>query len=340
MSDSDLVIDASEETQEVQLTYLNEDQLPLVIVPNRPGISAAKWALDHLDFINRRLVRDGGILFRGFDTQTIEDFQELVNATCEGDTLAYTNRSTPRSEVENKVYTSTEYPPDQWIPQHNENAYTQSWPRKIWFYCKTKSEKGGNTPICDSRKVYENIDPSLRRIFENSGIMYVRNYGKFDLTWQEVFQTESKEEVEKICDQNDIQFEWKPSGDLRTRQVCQATISHPETGEKVWFNQAHLFHNSSLDPIIRDALIGAMPEEDLPRNTYFGNGAPIDDAILDEIRAIYDQELITFDWEEGDILLLDNILTTHGREPFQGDRKVLVAMGEPQHLVDYQQSEA
>jgi len=35
---------------------------------------------------------------------------------------------------------------------------------------------------------------------------------------------------------------------------------------------------------------------------------------------------VVFSWQQGDIMVIDNILTMHGRKPFQGDRQVLVAM--------------
>jgi alpha-ketoglutarate-dependent taurine dioxygenase len=36
---------------------------------------------------------------------------------------------------------------------------------------------------------------------------------------------------------------------------------------------------------------------------------------------------ISFRWERGDVLLLDNYLVAHGRNPYEGPRKILVAMG-------------
>ena len=103
-------------------------------------------------------------------------------------------------------------------------------------------------------------------------------------------------------------------------------IRHPQTGELAWFNQAHLFHVSALESRVREALLASVPYENLPRNVRFGDGSRIDPADLDAVRKAYDEESITFPWKAGDILLLDNMLTAHGRRPFEGSRKVLVAM--------------
>ena len=35
---------------------------------------------------------------------------------------------------------------------------------------------------------------------------------------------------------------------------------------------------------------------------------------------------LKFQWQKGDIMILDNILTAHSREPYKGERKVAVAM--------------
>ncbi|MBP6952783.1 MAG: TauD/TfdA family dioxygenase, partial [Alphaproteobacteria bacterium] len=158
--------------------------------------------------------------------------------------------------------------------------------------------------------------------------MYTRNYTKgIDLSWQEVFQTEEKDDVERYCKDHDIEFEWKHGvSELTTRQTCQATLTHPETRESVWFNQAHLFHISSLEEDSRLSLIKELGEENLPRNSSYGNGEPLEDEVLDHIREIYNQEKMKFKWQKGDIMILDNLLMAHGRETYKGERKVAVAM--------------
>src|SRR6185295_14100684 len=97
-------------------------------------------------------------------------------------------------------------------------------------------------------------------------------------------------------------------------------VNHPNTGEEVWFNHAAFFHVSTLDPIVRDVLLETIGEENLPNNTYYGDGSPIESSVLEEIRAAYAQEIVAFPWQEGDILMLDNMLVAHGRSPYSGPR--------------------
>jgi alpha-ketoglutarate-dependent taurine dioxygenase len=309
--------------------------LPLVARPAVAGVDLIAWAKNHLHDIHAVLLRCGAILFRGFEVRGPEAFAEFIRATANGDLLSYTNRSTPRTEIGGNIYTATEYPANQVIPLHNENSYQSSWPLKIYFFCVTAPEQGGATPISDSRKVFERIPPRIREEFADRGVMYVRNYGDgLDLSWQQVFQTNERAEVEAFCRREGLEFEWKDGDRLRTRQILQAVASHPETGELVWFNQAHLFHVSSLAPDVREYLLTEVKETELPRHAYYGDGTPIEASSLAEIRAAYRDETVTFAWQEGDILLLDNMLTAHGREPFVGPREILVGMAEPYRIVE------
>lgn len=270
----------------------------------------------------------GGVLLRGFDALGSTGLERFAASFGEP-LLAYEFGSTPRSKVDKGVYSSTEYPADQWIDQHNEQSYTLKWPASIFFYCDIAAESGGATPVADSREVYRRLDPVLRRTFAQKKIMYVRNYGNgLDLPWQRVFGTDDRGEVERFCRANQIDFEWLDDGGelLRTRQICQSELRHSVTSETVWFNQAHLFHVSSLPESVREALLEVVDEENLPRNTFFGDGTLIDPAMLDEIRAVYRETLLSFEWRNHDLMMLDNVLMSHGRAPFSGERRVLVAM--------------
>lgn len=303
--------------------------LPLLIEAMSPETDLIEWAAAHRKELGMLLHEAGGILFRGFGIDSSEQFESLIEAVS-GSLLDYSYRSTPRTVVSGKIYTSTEYPPHQTIPLHNENAYAHDWPLKIWFFSLQCAITGGETPIADSRRVYQRIPAFVRKRFERKGVMYVRNYGSgFDLPWQEVFQTNSREQVEEFCSSTGIQFEWLPDDRLRTRQTCQATAGHPVTAEMVWFNQAHLFHVSRLPSEVREAMLSIFSEEDLPRNVFYGDGSAIDSADLDLICEAYERERVVFPWLNGDVLLLDNMLAAHGRNPFTGKRQVVVGMAEP-----------
>ncbi|WP_148713630.1 TauD/TfdA family dioxygenase [Chitinolyticbacter meiyuanensis] len=302
-------------------------ELPVLLTPEYAG-EPLQAALPRLKGeIERLLPRLGGVLLRGFAVPSVEHFRQFA-ADFGHPLLSYEFGSTPRSAVGGGVYTSTEYPAHQHIPLHNEQAYTREWPMKIWFHCVTASPVGGETPIADSRAIYRRMPASIRRRFE-PGVLYVRNYGDFDVPWQQVFNTEDRAEVEAYCTRAGIRWAWGEDDALRTTQLCQAIATHPVTGEAVWFNQAHLFHVSNLQAEVRESLEELLGEDNLPRNTYFADGSVMPDEVLAEVRQVLAAETVSFRWEAGDVLMLDNMLVAHARAPFQGPRKVVVAMAEP-----------
>lgn len=302
---------------------------PLVLRPAGPAPSLVEWAGRNRAYVEDHLLRGGAVLFRGWGMDDVDEFQRLVQAVS-GDLLEYTYRSSPRTQVKGNVYTSTEYPAHQSIPFHTEMSYTSSWPMKIAFLSLVVAETGGETPIADSRRVYQAVDPAVRDRFERLGVLYVRNYTPFvDLPWQTVFQAQTRAEVDEFCREAGIEAEWISDDHLRTRQVCQGVATHPVTGEKVWMNQAHLFHVTSMGDDMAEMMIEEFGEENLPRNTYYGDGTPIDPADFRSVLDAYEAASIRFPWEQGDVLLLDNMLMAHARAPFTGARRVVVGMAEP-----------
>jgi DNA-binding transcriptional ArsR family regulator/alpha-ketoglutarate-dependent taurine dioxygenase/acyl carrier protein len=314
----------------VTVTRLRPEQpLPVVIEPAAPDVELAGWISTHRDTVTRHLRGPGSVLFRGFGLAGVDDFQKVVQAYSDH-MLDYYERSTPRQEVSGKVYTSTEYPPERHIPLHNESAYSHFWPRTLWFCCLQEPGGGGATPLADSRTILKLLDEGLVRRFRERKVMYVRNYHEgFDIPWHVAFQTEDREAVADYCRRVGMDFEWTPAGVLRTRQIFDAVVRHPETGEQVWFNQVYASHVSALDPESRSAVREMFAPEDLPRNVLYGDGSPIADAEFEAVREAYREATISFPWQRGDALLVDNMLVAHGREPYQGSRKVVVAMTDP-----------
>ena len=303
--------------------------LPLVIKPAIEGVNLATWAKANLEAINENLDRHGGILFRGFKVNDQSDFEHFLDAIGLM-RMQYLEGATPRHELGNHIYTSTQFPAEHAIALHNELSYVLTWPMKVAFFCLEPAEIGGETPIADVRKVFWNIAPEIRQRFIDANWMLVRNFGDgFSLPWQKVFHTNDKMEVERYCRDGGIEWEWKDRMRLRTRQVRPATAIHPRTNETLWFNHIAFWHCSSLDAKTREMLVSEYGESELPYNTYYGGGTAIEDSVIQEIRRAYDAETVRFAWQRSDVLLLDNMLVAHGRGPYVGSRKVIVSMGDP-----------
>jgi alpha-ketoglutarate-dependent taurine dioxygenase len=313
----------------VATSYLNHGlQLPLVMRPNAYKLDLPIWAGDNRAYIEGKLGKHGAILFRDFDLESVPGFERFIRAVS-GEALEYNERSSPRSLISGQIYTSTDYPADKQIFLHNEQSYNLLFPMNILFYCGKASREGGATPIADTRRVFERISDEVKERFLKRKYMYVRNFGDwFGLSWQEAFQTSSKSKVEEYCHNNQIEYEWRTGNRLRTKQVREVAARHPKTGEWVWFNHLTFFHFSTLDRQIQEEMMRAFAEENLPNNTYYGDGQRIEEEVMTHLREAYQKEKVRFDWQEGDILMLDNMLVAHGREAYTGDRSVAVGMAE------------
>ena len=307
---------------------LNPEQpLPLLIEPAADQVDLADWASNNRGYVEQKLGEYGGILFRGFGLSTAVDFERVAAALCSELYSEYGDL--PREGVAGKVYTSTPYPEDKSILYHNESSHMGRWPSKINFFCVMVAQTGGATPIVDCRKVYQDLDPKVRQTFEQKGLMYVRNFSDgLDVNWERFFGTTDRSLVEESCRKAGMSCEWTGNNGLRIRQNCRAVLRHPRTGELSFFNQVQLHHVHCLESAVRESLLSIFKREDLPRHVYYGDGSPIEDSVMDLIGEVYEKNAVRFQWEQGDLVSLDNMLVAHARDPYVGPRKIVVTLGD------------
>ncbi|MEN5378516.1 TauD/TfdA family dioxygenase [Sphingobacterium kitahiroshimense] len=272
----------------------------------------------------------GAILFKGGNISDSEKLDACIS-NFPGARLNYFDGNSPRRKIINKVYTSTEHPAELLIPLHNELSYSKNWPLYLFFCCETAPLIGGSTTLGDSRKIIEDMPDDLLNDFRAKGVCYIRNLhnglgvGK---SWKETFETDEISNVEEYCRNNDIQIEVSGDGSIKLTQFAPGTIAHPVTGEEVWFNQADQFHPTTNPPEIFEALQDFYGESfhEMPQYACFGDGDPIPLEYLNIIRNVLKKNTVFFTWERGDLLLADNMRVCHGRDTFEGERKILVSM--------------
>jgi alpha-ketoglutarate-dependent taurine dioxygenase len=298
---------------------------PWVVEPDG-DVDLVAWATEGAAEVNRLLVDRGAVLFRGFRLESADEFEAAATALTSDLYGGYGDL--PREGASQNIYKSTPYPADQPILFHSESSHLASWPTRISFFCLTPSAEGGETPLADTREIADRLDPEVLAEFESKGLTYLRNFSGLDVSWQQFFQTEDPAEVERRCAADGTDYEWTHGGEqLRVKQPTAAVRNHPETGDRLFFNQIQLHHPYYLPDETRTALLSMVDDPgDLPRNVTFGDGTPISDEIAKHVIDVYWETCVMFPWQKGDIIMLDNMRTAHARMPFKGERRIAVAM--------------
>ncbi|WP_328917396.1 MULTISPECIES: TauD/TfdA family dioxygenase [unclassified Streptomyces] len=309
---------------------------PVVVhVPHFDDLEpAVGWLDDHRDAIQAELHRSGAVLLRGLPVEDAAGFARARDALIR-QRAGYKEKATPRTDFGEGVFSSTDLPAIQPIRLHNENSYTLDFPGVLLFGCVIAPEEGGATTVGDMREALRQLPPELVERFARAGWLLVRNYSELaGLPWYKTFATEDKAVAEAYCRENTVGYEWLDDDSMLTRQRRSAIVTHPVTGERSWFNHFAFWNSRTLDPDVREVLVETYGEDGLPFNTYLGDGSSLTDAEVDAINEVYDRVTVRETWQRGDLMLVDNILCAHGREAYKGDRKILVAMGEPVALAD------
>jgi Taurine catabolism dioxygenase TauD, TfdA family len=292
-----------------------------------PSSREIVWS-DRVEEIEKALGVDGAVMLSGAGISSHEEFGRILKETVPV-SMSYAGGNSPRTAVADGIYTSTEYSASEEITLHNELSYSRSWPKRLFFWCSHPASAGGATSLADGRRVVKRLPRDLVAEFTERKLRYVhvmhggRGFGR---SWQQVFETDDRVIAEERIHTIAAGWEWR-NGSLRVEYHSQATMHHYMTGELVWFNQADQWHFSNLDEGARKDLAMLIAPSDFPHQVTFGDGGEIPAEQLDVIRAALAAEKYAAPWAAGNLLIIDNEMSMHGREPYTGNRAVYVAMG-------------
>ncbi|MET8160163.1 amino acid adenylation domain-containing protein [Sphaerisporangium sp. NPDC005289] len=305
------------------------DRPPILGVPQGAG---PDWVRAHRDELYATVAEHGAVLLRGLDLTGLDGMRGyakelLAEPAVEREGFA------PRADHGHGLYSSAEWPPDQPMCMHHELSHSLTVPRLLLFGCLTAPAAGGVTGLADGQEVLARLGGALTERFEREGWLLQRHYGDdVGLPWQAAFGTGDRAEVERYCAANAIEYRWGPDGTLSTRQRRAAVLAHPLTGRRSWFNQIAFLNAWTMAPEVREYLLEVYGPERLPFNTSYGDGEPVGAAEVDLINKVYETCTLREPWRKGDLMIVDNLRMAHSREPYQGPREVVVAMGDPVRL--------
>jgi alpha-ketoglutarate-dependent taurine dioxygenase len=291
-----------------------------------PTADAPGWAAQHRDALRAAVAQHGAVLVRGLGlrdaAETAAVFQRLgTSLMTEREAFA------ERQNYSDGVYSSSKWPANQPMCMHHELSYTFEVPSLMLFACLTAPTSGGVTGVADSTAVLNALPPDLVQRFAREGWMLVRNYNdEIGASYADSFGTDDRAAIEAYCRANAIEFEWQPNGGLRTRQRRHAVVRHPVTGQACWFNQIAFLNEWTMDPEVHEYLVEVYGADGLPFTTCFANGDAVGEDVVELLNQVYEANTLREPWQAGDLMLVDNIRMAHSREPYQGDRLVLVGM--------------
>jgi alpha-ketoglutarate-dependent taurine dioxygenase len=302
-------------------------------VGGAPG-SAAGWAAEHRHSLRAVVAEHGCVLVRGLGLRDADEAGAVFRRLADGlmtEREAFASRRT----YADGVYSASKWPANQPMCMHHELSYLVEFPGLLLFACLSAATEGGATAVADSPTVLDALPAGLVARFEREGWLLTRNYNDdIGASVAEAFGTDDRGAVERYCHANAIEFEWQPDGGLRTTQRRSAVVHHPLTGQRCWFNQIAFLNERTIDPEVREYLVDVYGADGLPFNTRFGNGDPVGEDVVQLLNEVYEANTAREPWQADDLLLVDNIRTAHGREPFEGPREVLVARTDAVRLAD------
>ncbi|MEW2624666.1 TauD/TfdA family dioxygenase [Streptomyces sp. NPDC048106] len=306
---------------------------PALLRVDSPG-DPLSWAGEHREALRAAVTEHGALLVRGLGLRDADRIG-AVFARLAGELMTEREAFAPRECLGPGVYTSTPWPANQPMCMHHELSYTLDVPSLMLFACPVAPAEGGATAVADAAEVLDALPASLTERFEREGWLLTRSYNdEIGASLAESFGTEDRAEIERYCRSHAIEFAWRADGSLRTRQRRSAVVRHPVTGRRCWFNQIAFLNEWTLAPEVREYLVDMYGEDGLPFNTLYGDGSPIGVEVVELLNSAYEAHTRREPWQAGDLLLVDNIGTAHSREPFTGERQVLVGMADPHRLAD------
>jgi hypothetical protein len=196
--------------------------------------------------------------------------------------------------------------------------------------CLKKSQWGGETAICDNRDIHMKLDPAFVQKCEEKKIRYWNCLHSEDSeknlyqSWQMRFKTEDKSEVNEFLESEKYSYCWEENT-LFYWHDLSPTTTHFISGEQLWFNQITTGHWSYFEHIARYEDC-KLSYKEYPYHTTYGDGEEFEKHEIDEHRRCMWDSAVGFDWQNGDILFLDQMIVQHSRLSFEGDRKVVVSL--------------
>lgn len=304
-------------------------RFPAVLQNDGAEVSLADvdaWVRDRRESLDNLASSAGAVLFRGLPLRSADDFDRFIQA------FGYPNfryedslSNAVRVNRTDRVFTANEAPSSITICLHHEMAQTPIYPSRLFFFCEKAAEAGGETPLCRSDILFDRLLrelPQFAQDCEQKGLLYTTVMpaendpsSGMGRSWQSTFRSDSRGDAERRMRELGYSWEWLADGCLRATTPRLSAVRQLPDGRRSFFNQLiaafHGWKDSRNDP---------------SRAITYGDGTPLKASDVDQAAQIAEELTFDLPWQAGDVALIDNYVTMHGRRSFEGTRAVLASL--------------
>ncbi|VEU20732.1 DEKNAAC101543 [Brettanomyces naardenensis] len=314
-------------------------------------------------FFNSVLKEHGAIVLRlgNPDPAVLSTYIKIIGKGSGDSPFQQIGSTAQRTQITDILTNANESSPELEIFQHNEFSRFNRYPTKLYFACSkyevTKSDGGegkdgpngadhphssvqtiGQTPLVHGRELFDALQqkvPLLITELSKRGL-YMEQVWKYETDdhtgWtdkysfgRDILEGDSLEQKKKkaeplIAEYVSKDFHWDPStNDLIVGEHTQPLRTYENESESygVSFNSIPTFYAGMK---YKKNSYGKT------RSISYDDGGEISEYYLDTILETSRELEYNHEWEEGDIVIVDNYQVSHGRKPWKGVKKVLVSM--------------
>lgn len=246
-----------------------------------------------------QLQEHGFIVLRNFNVD-LEDFSRFVQQ------LSVSVMLDPTRQFGNKFVQKVNADINA-VALHCENWNSQFMPHLCWFFCEQAATNNSQTIVCDGERVWSALSPQTQQIFLSKDIAYNCNI-ESDKWKNFVFLSlKAQKSMEEIVVEDLIALINDPMHTIikANKDGSVNYVFHLPAAHHTLFSDRLAFANSILLPT----------EQYNQTNITLVDGEEIMPSIMEEILQVTTTMTETIEWQNGDVLIIDNTRVMHGSRP-------------------------
>lgn len=294
--------------------------------------------------LTKKLAQHGTLLFRGIPIHSADDFSKFAHA------FGYSPHEiigivVNRPLLAPNVAPANEAPKEVLIYNHNESPQVPHAPEYIFFYCHSAPKKGGETPISSSLELFQRAKEEIPQFVSDlaeKGILSKVTYkveqqyaggstlnqafGKDIVDGDDAATRKRKveEQIRRYGRGEHTTWEWIDDDQtLILTHHLPALRTHPYTNLPTLFTGLAAYYKNFVTDSSPNSRRRTITQQ------LYGDGTPIPEEYLKKLADITDEIRVLHKWQQGDVLVYDNVISQHGRQPWEGkqeDRVILASL--------------